>query len=104
MNLNTTVRETTTEALQIARVLDAASEIQWEAAPIPKPREDTTQRASGGHGDPTGDIVLDPRRQAVREAVKDAERALAQHLAILRDARHKLTTAVEAWNGEEPLQ
>jgi hypothetical protein len=98
--LTETVKATAAEALQIVRLLDAASGIQWEASPVPKPREDTTQRAKGGHGDPTADIVTDPRRLAVREAVTDAERALTQHLAILRHTRHELARAVEVWNGE----
>ncbi|UDL14647.1 hypothetical protein SEA_KEALII_41 [Arthrobacter phage KeAlii] len=95
-----TVKATAAESLKIVRLLDAAAEIQWEASPVPKPREDTTQRAKGGHGDPTGDIVLDPRRLAVREAVVTAEGEILAHLETLRAARVRLEAAIEAWNGE----
>ncbi|CCQ44286.1 hypothetical protein ARTSIC4J27_210 [Pseudarthrobacter siccitolerans] len=98
--LTEALRAVTAESLQIIRLLDAAAEIQWEPSPVPKPREDTTQRAKGGHGDPTGDIVLDARRLAVRESFTRAERALADYLAFLRSTRQELARAVENWNGE----
>jgi hypothetical protein len=95
-----TVRIVAEESLRLALVIGTAEEIQWEASPVPKPREDTTQRATGGHGDPTGNIVLDARRLAVRDAVKEAERVLALYSLELRNARLKLDDAVTAWNGE----
>lgn len=99
-SLTDTVKASAAESLQIVRLLDAAAEIQWEAAPVPKPREDTTQRAKGGHGDPTGDIVLDARRLAVRDAVVTGEREILAYLETLRGARLRLESAIEAWNGE----
>lgn len=95
-----TVRSVAEESLRLSLLLNTAEEIQWEASPIPKPREDTTQRASGGHGDPTQDIVLDGRRLAVRAAVIRSERILSLYLAELRGARLNLEQAVTAWNGE----
>ncbi|QXO14579.1 hypothetical protein SEA_KAYLISSA_45 [Arthrobacter phage Kaylissa] len=88
------------DALRLAQAIATAQEIQWEASPVPKPREDTSQRASGGHGDPTGDIVLDSRRLAVREAVVAAEKALDRAAAELRRARVNVESAVARWNGE----
>ncbi|QIN94443.1 hypothetical protein SEA_LEGO_43 [Arthrobacter phage Lego] len=88
------------DALRLAQSIETAREIQWEASPVPKPREDTSQRASGGHGDPTGDIVLDSRRLAVREAVVAAERALARAAEELQTARVNVDRAVARWNGE----
>lgn len=88
------------ESLRLMLALQTADEIQWERSPVPTPREDTTQRASGGHGDPTGDIVLDPRRMAVREAVNRAETALQHYAIALRDARLEVEQAVARWNGE----
>jgi hypothetical protein len=90
------------EALRLMLALNTADEIQWERSPIPQPREDTTQRASGGHGDPTGDIVLDPRRLAVREAVTHAEETLLMFATALRHARENVEQAVARWNGENP--
>lgn len=104
MTLLDTARTAAKEALLLAQSLATTREIQWEAAPVPKPREDTTQRASGGHGDPTADIVGDPRRLAVRDAVRAAELALTRAADELRRARVNVDRSVEAWNGETPLQ
>lgn len=95
-----TARTVAEEALRLAVALNAAEHIQWERSPVPAPRDDTTQRATGGHGDPTGDIVLDPRRMALREAVRDAERLLTENARALRRARLNLLDAVDRWNGE----
>lgn len=87
------------ESLKLGLVMNRANEIQWEASPIPKPREDTSQRSIGGHSDPTGDIVLDARRLSVREAFVNAERAMVNLHQALLDARENLEEAVEKWNG-----
>jgi hypothetical protein len=69
-----TIRETTDALLAL---LPDAYARQWEASPVPKPREDTTERSSGGRpSDPTADTVLDARRLALRGAVSRAERVL----------------------------
>ncbi|WVX87896.1 hypothetical protein SEA_BERRIE_45 [Arthrobacter phage Berrie] len=95
-----TVRDTAREALLLIQALTTADEIQWEASPVPKPREDTSQRASGGHGDPTGDIVLDARRLDLRDAVSAAESVLTRYAAELSAARVNVERAVARWNGE----
>lgn len=99
-NLTENVRNTAAEALRLGLALGVADDVQWEPSPVPKPREDTTQRASGGHGDPTGDIVLDARRLAVREAATAAESVLTRYAAELRLARVNVEEAVARWNGE----
>ncbi|AYN59128.1 hypothetical protein HOU52_gp43 [Arthrobacter phage Yang] len=95
-----TVRATAREALLLIQSLNTAAEIQWERSPVPQPREDTTERGSGGHGDPTGDIVLDARRLALRDAVSDAEAVMARYAAELQAARINVDRAVARWNGE----
>ncbi|URQ05031.1 hypothetical protein SEA_ITER_43 [Arthrobacter phage Iter] len=95
-----TARASAREALLLIQSLTTAAEIQWEPSPVPKPREDTSQRASGGHGDPTGDIVLDARRLALRDAVSDAEAVLSRYVAELIAARVNVDHAVARWNGE----
>src|SRR5690606_20066426 len=54
--------------------LDAARARQWETSPVPRPRDDTTERSKGeAPSDPTADTVLDARRLAVRKEVQLAE-------------------------------
>ena len=98
--LSAAVRDFAEETLFLARSLADAEEIQWSAAPVPKPREDTTERAKGGHGDPTLAIVLDDRRLAVRAAVEEAHAAIAQASEVAALARRKVNAAIAAWNGE----
>jgi hypothetical protein len=93
-------RTVAAESLRLMLALNTADEIQWERSPVPQPRDDTTQRPKGGHGDPTGDIVLDPRRMAVREAVSHAETILRHYATALRTARQDVQNAVARWNGE----
>lgn len=85
---------------RVSRELDAAEAVQWEAAPIPKPREDTSSRAIGGHGDPTADTALDARRQVVREAVVGAHAALESVALQLDEVGIAVRSAVAHWEGE----
>lgn len=74
---------------------------QWEASPVPKPREDTTQRSSGGRpSDPTADTALDPRRLAVRETLLAVEPVLRDAAVALRGSRLALSRAVARFDGE----
>ena len=99
--LPTAVHSFAKETLLLARSLGEAEEIQWTAAPIPKPREDTTERSKGDrHGDPTLDTVLDERRLAVRLRVEEARVILAHNEEAAVDARRNLDAAIAAWNGE----
>lgn len=99
-SLPSAVRDFATETLLLGAALTAAEEIQWTAAPIPKPREDTTERAKGGHGDPTLATVLDERRLAVREAVEKGLAAMADAATVVQVTRLEVEAAIAAWNGE----
>ncbi|USL85051.1 putative transcriptional regulator [Arthrobacter phage SWEP2] len=101
-NLPQTVRDFAEETLRLAASIEKAQAIQWEAAPIPRPSDDTTERAKGGHGDPTGSIALDDRRQAVREQHDAAVASLGVALAAARSARRSLDAAIGAWEGDTP--
>ena len=98
-NLPATVRSFAAETLALAQSMQKADAIQWEAAPIPRPSDDTTERAKGGHGDPTQAIALDDRRLAVRAQYDAAMAALDTAYAAVRAARRHLDGAVDAWEG-----
>lgn len=75
---------------------------QWEASQAPRPREDTAERSSGGRpADPTGDIVLDGRRLALRDAVRTADEAALRAAASVVAARKHLERAVDRYDGPE---
>lgn len=101
-NLHGTVRSFAEEALRLSHSLAKADAIQWEAAPIPRPSDDTTQRAKGGHGDPTPSIALDERRLAVRAQYDAAASVLVMAQATVAAARRDLDAAIDAWEGGDP--
>ena len=88
------------EAAALAGDATEAAEVQWAAAPIPRPREDTTERAKGGHGDPTPSVALDARRADVRTAVVGARRALEFARVNLTVQRRTVEDALARWAGE----
>lgn len=74
---------------------------QWEASPVPKPREDTGRTGSGDRpSDPTADTVADPRRLAVRETIIRSERVLRDAAIAVVATRKALARAVERFDGE----
>lgn len=88
-----------TEAL-ITTLPDALSR-QWSPSPVPKPREDTSQRSSGDRpADPTGDAVLDARRLAVRDSVVRSGRALRDVAVTLRAVRLTMERNIARFDGE----
>ena len=92
------LRQVRDNADRIGEMMRAAADRQWEPAPIPKPRTDTTERAQGERpADPVADAVLDPRRLAVREALLDTQRAIRD----LDRAMKSLESAIRRWDGEE---
>jgi hypothetical protein len=95
------VRDLAERALLLAAELPKAEGIQWTAAPVPRPREDTTERASGGHGDPTFATVSDDRRLAVRAAVLTSYDALEQAIRALIDAEQDLRRAVTRYYDDD---
>ncbi|PPF72095.1 hypothetical protein [Rathayibacter sp. AY1E6] len=96
------LRAFTEEALVLARLLATIEDAQWQPAPALQPRDDSGIRASGGQGDPTGEIAVDARRLAVRAAVVDAEVTLRSSLGELRRCVGTLDGAIGRWTGEGP--
>jgi hypothetical protein len=92
-------RAVATEALALALLIGEAAEIQWQPATTPKPREDTTERSRGGHGDPTLNTVADERRLAVRAGVRASEHLLGEALKALVRARKRMETVIDEHNG-----
>ena len=98
--LPATLRELAEAAVELARVVDAAEAVQWKPAPIAKPRDDTTERASGGHGDPTFSTVADERRLSVREAVDRSHFALGLNARALRRMSASVEAALAGYYGD----
>lgn len=89
------------EVGEILRTLAGpAGPAQYERAPIPSLVDDTTERAKGGHGDPTPGIVVDTRRLALRAAIIAAEREIASAVDALAKARADVDAAFARWEGE----
>lgn len=101
VGLESLVRLIRDETEALGAILPEALERQWIASPVPKPREDTTERSSGGRSDPTGDSALDGRRLKVRQGVKDAESVLRQTAIRVRGARLFLERSVAEWEGRK---
>lgn len=97
------LRELVDAATELARSLEAAEAVQWKPAPVPKPHEDTTERASGGHGDPTWQTVADERRLVVRDAVGRSHYALGLNARALRRMSAQVDAAVTSYYGDQPL-
>ncbi|GAA2230469.1 hypothetical protein N1031_07080 [Herbiconiux moechotypicola] len=93
-------REVADALIALGTELLKAEAVQWSPAPVPQPRDDTTERASGGHSDPVPRIVTDERRLAVRAAVTGAYRAMDSAVDDLDRARVDLELAVATWNGD----
>lgn len=94
-----TVRETAKEFLLLAQTLNEAEAVQWQASPVPKPREDVVRNA-GGHGDPTGDAALDPRRLALREAIEDTRADVEELAGRLRAHRENVYAVLARYLGD----
>ncbi|WIC90196.1 hypothetical protein SEA_VROOMVROOM_46 [Arthrobacter phage VroomVroom] len=102
------VRDTAARYLRLSTLLVEAAAVEYSAAPIPKPRhpDESGTKAIGGHGDPTQDIALDPRRLAVRHAADHARRVLREHERLMREAEIRLVEALDGWEGsvEDPQE
>lgn len=98
--LGTAVDDLKAACRYLAALAAEAAEVQWEPAPIPRPRDDTTERAKGGHGDPTPSVALDARRADVRAAVIGARAALDFARASAAVQARALEAALARWAGE----
>lgn len=102
INLSTHTAAAVGQALRLERILSAADAVQWSPSPTPKPRDDTTERSKGGHGDPTLQTVVDSRRLEVRAAVEEAQRVLTEAARSMHAARTALEESVARWSGDSP--
>lgn len=85
------------EVDQLAAVTGPALEARWSPSPVPRPRDDTTERSTGAHSDPTADIALDERRMALSVQIMKSERLLEQALVAIRGVRRGLERTLERW-------
>lgn len=99
MNTNPILKSIVQTALDIKTLLSESDVAQWQRSHSPQPYDDTTERSRGGHSDPTADIVSDPRRLELREAVQAAEKALGDADLALRKAKDTLDVALDKWAG-----
>ncbi|MGC5319340.1 DUF7169 domain-containing protein [Micromonospora arida] len=88
------------ESAALTACLPAALDAQWSAAPIARPREDTTERAKGLRSDPTANIVLDDRRQHLRTQLVTSMTVLQRAVVTVRGVRRGLEMTLAAWDGE----
>lgn len=85
----------------LLEALSHAEDRQWDSSPVPRPRDDTAQRSSGGApSDPTADVVLDARRLELRDAVTRAENVLAYAALAFTDRLAALDRAISRFDGE----
>jgi hypothetical protein len=97
--LPATLRDLTAAALTLARLLNEADDVQWQRSIVPQPRDDTSERARGGHSDPTADIVADERRLALRAQVVAGQILLESATRAMLAVSRRLERALEKWNG-----
>lgn len=87
------------DALEVA--LPGAIDAQWERSPVPRPREDTHERASGGISDPTADVAADEARVILRAQLVRSERIARSTIVAVRGVRRGLEMALARWEGDE---
>ena len=89
------------EIRALARRLDAAVAVQWQAPPVPRPRDDTTERSKGAPpSNPTADTALDDRRLALRSAVRGGQQSIRLATASVPAATSRLDAALVAFEGD----
>lgn len=88
---------------QIDAVAAAAARLEVAASDA-REEQWTSSRFNGpttpGRVDPTGDTAVDPRRLRLREAVEDADAAVADATERLGRAATRLREAYAAWAGD----
>lgn len=100
VRLGALVDEIRRELNALNRVLPAAVDAQWSAAPVARPRSDTAERSKSRHSEPTADIALDADRLSLRKQVVGCAQLLHTVSAALRDARAGVEDALKPWHGE----
>lgn len=84
---------------ELESLLPAAVDAQWLASPVPRPRVDTTERASDALSDPAASAALDGKRWALRLQVVRSERHIREAIVAVRGVRLGLARALAAWEG-----
>lgn len=82
--------------VRLAHTATAAEDIQWEASPHAAKHTGHTP-----YNDPVYDIVTDPKREALREAMEAAKTQLLAAAEAARKANRDLYDAIEKWEGAE---
>lgn len=86
--------------VRLARSYARAVAVQFARPLAPTLRDDTTERASGGKSDPTGDVASDARRLRLRAAVIAGEQALDSITSTATSAADDVDRAVAEWEGD----
>ena len=87
-----------TEVETLLGILPEALSRQWEPSPVPKPREDTSERSSGGSPSrPVEALVFDGRRLALRAALGEVFIAVKR----LQVASDSLSRSVARFDGDD---
>lgn len=76
-----------------------ALEAQWQASPVSRARDDTTERSQGERSDPTSEVALDERRLALRLQVIKSERIIRQALTSIIGVRRGFEMTLDRWEG-----
>lgn len=98
--ISATVRDGADAFIRLASLASSADGLQWERSHRLTPRDDVDRKAAGGHGDPTGETVLDPRRLALRDAVERSLVALEKATIAATEANRAITEALIEWHGD----
>ena len=101
----TTLHDLGAEFLNLYRLaLDPQTqEAQWQMGMTPTPREDTGERSKNVVSDPTPLIALDGRRLKLRDAVVNAEDALASAMETVIRVRTNLEQAIRDDQDEQKV-
>lgn len=95
-----TVQESYMDLVHVMRglgpALSAATAVQYEAPPQSGASKEKNDK---GVKNPTLEIVLDPRRMAVSQAITEASAALRQATATLQPHLPALRASVARWEG-----
>lgn len=103
VDLAAAARDLRVEVVKLTRLMAGpVGAAQYESAPIPRPKVDTSERSKGEHADPLPDVVSDGRRLALRVEVIRARREIAESVAALRAARRRIEDAFDRWEGSTP--
>lgn len=88
------------EAAALGAVLEEANEVRWSLPPRRRPAEDTSERSSGPHSDPTADIVTDERRLALSTEVDSVLTGCHKAVIALQAMRRSVERRLAEWGAD----